>query len=232
MKATFEIHPIQAKILRNLLFNPASKFSELNIDKLPTDQFNFHIKALITSDLIFKSNGKYVLTIKGKEFANRFDTDKSEVERQAKISVILQCVIKEKGVTKYLLQQRLKQPYYGYHGAVGGKVRWGETVEEAAIREFEEETGLKAKVKLLVVKHKMDYSKDGQLLEDKYFFVFKATKTGGKFISEFEGGKNLWLTLDEIKTLSPVFDDLDKSMKVVHQKHLSFSQNKYIVSGF
>ncbi len=232
MKTEHEIHPIQGAIVQKLLFSQKARFSELNTTKVSTDQFNFHLKALLDSGVIKKIDGHYELTSYGKEFANRFDTEKSQIEKQAKISVVLNCVRKVNGVTKYLLQQRLKQPYYGYHGAVGGKVRWGETVEEAAIREFKEETGLDAKVYLQMIKHKMDYSKTGELLEDKYFFVFKATVVGGKFISKFDGGKNIWLTIDEIKKLNPIFDDLDRSMKITRRKKLAFVQNKYTVSGF
>lgn len=233
MKHVLEIHPIQSQIITILLFKPEARFSELNKTKLPTDQINFHIKALLDSKLLEKGkNGKYILTSSGKEFANRFDTEKSVVEKQAKVSVVIVSSKKVNGITKYLLQQRLKQPYYGYYGAVGGKIRWGETVEEAAIREFKEETGLDAKVKLLKVKHKMDYSKEGLLLDDKYFFVFKAFNLKGTLISKFEGGRNIWLTREEMQTINPVFDDLDRTMKIVNQKKLTFSQNKYTVSGF
>ena len=48
----------------------------------------------------------------------------------------------------------------------------GITPLQAARRELKEETGLEGKLELVGVKHKMDYSQKGNLLEDKYFFVF------------------------------------------------------------
>lgn len=41
-----------------------------------------------------------------------------------------------------LLIQRSKEPYKGCWAVPGGKVRWGETLTEAAAREANEETGL------------------------------------------------------------------------------------------
>ena len=74
-------------------------------------------------DLVEKlTDGKYALTVKGKEFSNRFDTDNKVIERQAKLACGILCIKVEDGVTKYLLQKRLKQPYYGYYGVVGGTI--------------------------------------------------------------------------------------------------------------
>ncbi len=71
------LHPIQSNILRNLLFNPEARFSDLNMEHLPTDQFTFHLKRLMELELIEKINqNHYHLTLSGKEYAGRFDTDK------------------------------------------------------------------------------------------------------------------------------------------------------------
>ncbi len=131
MKPNLEVHPVQGKILRVLLFQTEATFSQLNPDKIPSDHFNFHLKALLESDLLGKTNsGQYKLTSKGKEFANRFDTEKIVIERQAKLSIAV-VPIKNVGKKKYyLIHQRLKQPYFGYYGVVNGKIRWGEKIFE------------------------------------------------------------------------------------------------------
>jgi len=230
MKSRLEIHPLQAAILCDLLIVREVRFAKLNCQNVPTDQFTFHLKSLIAEKLITKStSGLYQLTAKGKEFANRFDTQKVSFEKQAKVSVLLVC----KQGAKYLIQQRLKEPYYGYHGFLGGKITIGETVQEAAIREFREETGLKAiKLSLQVVKHKMDYSPDGTLLEDKFFFIFLVTKFSGKLIEIYAGGKNMWLTRQEISHLPKMFDGVLDTLDSALQNKLKFYENKYSVTGF
>jgi Mn-dependent DtxR family transcriptional regulator len=118
-----EIHPIQANILLFLLFEPKARFKDLNTTGISTDHFNFHVRRLVELGLIEKTKrGFYKLTPKGKEFANRFDTDSQLLERQAKIGVLICCVDESEKDIKYLIQQRLKEPYYGFYGFVTGKL--------------------------------------------------------------------------------------------------------------
>jgi 8-oxo-dGTP pyrophosphatase MutT (NUDIX family) len=223
-----EIHPIQARILRTMLFRENSRFVDLNTLKLPTDHFNFHLKQLLALELVGKSaDSKYCLTAKGKEFANRLDTDEIVIEKQAKIGVVV-CGVRKSGKTKqYLVQQRLKQPYYGFYGFVTGKIRWGEMAIETAAREFFEETRLKGKLSLAWIEHKMDYPAKGKILEDKFFFIFRAENLKGKLTENFEGGRNIWLARKQVLKLPDVFGDVLKIIEMVNQKNLTFLEAKY-----
>jgi ADP-ribose pyrophosphatase YjhB (NUDIX family) len=233
MSLKSEIHPIQAQILCFLLFKSRARFSELNVKKVSTDHFAFHLKRLVETGLVKKVEGaKYQLTAKGKEFANRFDTETIVLERQAKIGILICGIKKENGLKKYLAQQRLKQPFYGYHGFVTGKIRWGETVLETAAREFKEETGLTGSLALAGIEHKMDYSPKGEFLEDKFFFIVRTSKTQGKLIRSFAGGKNIWLTKKEIFKLPKIFRDVKKIIEAVDQAGLVFFENKFTVPDY
>jgi len=231
MDTQIEIHKAQAQILKVLLFKPQARFRDLNVTGLTTDHFTFHLKQLLESGLIDKSGNGYQLTVMGKEFANRFDTETAQIERQAKLGVAITGIKIEGKTMRFLVQQRLKQPYYGYYGSITGKVRWGETVEETAKREFLEETGLAGKFELMAIKHKMDYSQDNKMLEDKFFFVFKVVNPTGKLITDFEGGRNQWLTKKEIVKLQ-LFPDYMQTFKIIKQKTLAFVETKYIVPSY
>ena len=150
------------------------------------------------------------------------------MEKQAKIGVLIFAV----NGKKYLLQQRLKHPYFGYYGGVGGKLKIGETIVDAAKREFLEEAGLTGKLTFCGVNHKTDFSKQGELLEDKIFFVFKATNLRGDFIEQFQGGKNIWFSLPEIKKLDKLFPDVLDKIKLMEGKGKVFSENQYFVDEF
>lgn len=226
------IHPIQFQILRQLLFQPIARFSDLNLSNLTNDHFTFHIKRLVELSLVEKSSAGYTLTTMGKEFANRMDTDKLEVERQAKTGILVVPCRKSRAKTEYLIQQRLKQPFYGYHGFITGKIRWGETVIETALRELKEETGLMGIPSLTGIEHKIDYSTDSKLLEDKFFYVVKATKLSGELTTEFEGGKNTWLTKSQIFSLTQIFPDVKDILNLISNTQLKFLENKYIVSNY
>lgn len=229
------MHQIQNNILKTLLFKEKSRFAELNTDNISNDHFTFHLKRLIEQKIIEKDEqGFYNLTIIGKEYANRLDTDAKDVdiERQAKLGVLVVCVGNFGKERKYLVQQRLKQPYYGFFGFVTGKIKWGETVYEAAQRELKEETGLEAKLALAGIEHKIDYSDKGELLEDKYFYVMKGTDFAGRLLETFEGGKNIWLLKQEIEKLPDLFDDVLKIIEVIDKGKFTFFEDKYNVNGY
>ncbi len=233
MSTEIDIHPVQSSILCELLFVKEGRFGQLNKLGLSTDHFSFHLKQLVDWGLVDKlKSGKYTLSEKGKEFANRFDTEKTEVERQAKVAVLIVGVKKEGGRKKYLIQQRLKQPYFGFWGFLTGKIRWGETVDQAGARELKEETGLKGKLELTAVKHKMDYDQRKKLLEDKYFFVIRASKLQGEMMKKFEGGRNKWMEKKEILQLTDLFDGVEESMELVDKANFKFSESKYKVRGY
>lgn len=204
-----KVHPAQVAIIHVLLFKPSAPFATLQkASELSSDHFNFHVKQLLEQALIRKNDaGHYLLTQNGKEFANRFDTDARTVERQPKVAV---CLTVTRADGKQIVQQRLKQPYYGYWGRPTGKIRWGETILEAAARELLEETGLTAELKFESVYHKMDFNKEtNRLLEDKIFFVVAGTKPKGTLIKEFEGGRNTWMTPAEYAAQPLNFSDKD-----------------------
>ena len=227
-----QIHEIQKEILVSLLFRKTARFSDLKNKNLENDQFNFHLKRLLETELVEKSDKNYSLTSKGKEFANRFDTEKVNLERQAKLSIVVIGVKNQENETLYLVQQRLKQPYFGYHGFITGKVRWGETILETATRELQEETGLSASMTVSGVKHKMDYSETGELLEDKYFFVVKAENPTGTLRDNIKGGKNAWFSEKGLLKLPDVFDGVDETVEIIKSGVFQFVERKYTVKRY
>lgn len=229
MKIMQELHNIQKNILKNLLINKNLRFSELNSENTPSDHFTFHVKRLVEQGIISKGEkGIYCLTSYGKEYAGRFDIDSREVifQKQAKLSIL---VVPRDNEKRFLVQQRLKEPYYGHYGFVSGKIKWGEPIYEAAARELEEEAGLRAGSLILQgIEHKIDYSKeDGRLLEDKFFYIVEAVNTAGQLKTEFDCGKNQWLNKEQILKLPNLFADVPKIIKAVEQDKLVFFEDRY-----
>lgn len=219
MSLDVNLHDAQMAILRELLFHPSVNFAKLQKNTgLNSDHFNFHLQKMIELNLVRKiSRGSYELSIKGKEYANRLDTDNNAVERQPKTSVILVVEKQINGVRHYIFQKRLKQPFFGFLGLVSGKIRWGETIIETAKRELMEETGLVADCRIAGVYHEIAYqSGTSDQLEDKIFFIVHCINPKGKMITEFEGGQNAWMTLDDVMRMPKIFKNLDTKINFAH----------------
>lgn len=197
MSHEVQIHTAQTKILRELLFVPSVNFAGLHkASGLESDHAKFHIKRLVELGFVEKSGTNYKLSIKGKEYANKLDTDAGVIERQPKVAVLLVVERDNKGQKEYLLQERLKHPYYGYWGAPTGKIRWGETISQTATRELEEETGLSAEFEHRGISHeRVVHATNGQIVEDKIFFIMFTDKISGQLKDVFDGGRNVWRPL-------------------------------------
>lgn len=227
-----KIHEFQISILRELLFKPGARFSELKKVEVTNDHFSFHVKHLVEQGLVEKRERKYFLTTAGKEFANRMDTEELKLERQAKLAIALHAVRVKKGKIEVLIHRRLKEPFYGWCGSNSGKIRWGETPLEGAKREFREETGLEGDFSLKGVVHYFHYQKDGQLLEDKYFWVYRIDNVRGKLKEKVPEGENVWMEKKEFKKLKEVFATWEEMMEVIESEELIYGERPRFVENY
>lgn len=223
-----EAHAAQMNMLKQLLLAPKASFSELQrTSGLSSDSTTFHIKQLVKAGYIHhlpKTLGEYSLTRKGKEYANRMDTDEQVIEKQPKLSVV---IVLENNDGQYLQQQRLKQPYYGYWGHMTGKIRWGETMLEAGARELKEETGLTADLRVVGFYHKLDYdAQTNELLEDKYFCLIHGTNPQGE-LTDSEGQHNEWLTIEEFNAKDKQFGSVHETIEMIQAKEYVIKEQKY-----
>lgn len=221
MSLEVNIHATQTSILRELLFHPEAGYAKLQKPTgLTSDHFNFHIARLVELGLVEKiKRGSYRLTPRGKEYANRLDTDNSTIERQPKTAVILALQREHDGKMEYVFQERLKNPYYGYWGLPSGKVRWGETIVETARRESLEETGLDGNFEVKGVYHEHVIQEEtGEMLEDKIFFVVLGTEMHGAFQADFEGGHNEWMMFQDAVKKDKKFKSFEQELNILHAK--------------
>lgn len=235
MSLEVKIHDAQLLILRELLFHPSANYATLQKPTgLTSDHFNFHIGRLVELGLVEKfEKGTYRLTVAGKEYANKLDTDHNTIERQPKMAVMLFLQQEVDGAQKLLIQQRLKNPHYGFYGFPTGKVRWGETVPQAAQRELMEETGLTADFTVKGAYHEHTLLDDDELIEDKLFFICKADNISGVLHEVFEGGRNQWLTYDEFIAKDKHFKSVESELAVLNtdtwliEKTITYESDKF-----
>lgn len=246
---TIKLHEFQLLILKNLVNRLDARFNDLLIEGLGSEHMNYHLQKLVDLELVGKNakTGRYTLTDFGKDYSNLLDDEVEIVEKQPKTSVLLNVVQKDAktGEVKHLLSKRLRQPYLGKIGKLTGKVRFGETLQEAANRELYEETGLRArKVILEEVFHKVRYrggnngcetdlAEEHAFVQDVLFYVFFMMDVYGDFIKKTPHQENLWLSRQDLKGKSnfDLFEGLVLDDRVVPKK-LVFSENVAEAVGF
>ena len=225
---TSDAHQAQMKILRTLLMATECSFAELTrAAGLTSDHANFHVKKLIEVgyvERVTKDYGKYRLTRRGKVYANSMDTDTLEIEKQPKLTVDLAI---EDAEGRFLVQERQKQPFYGYHGFPTGKIRWGETMTQAGARELLEEAGLTADLRVVGIYHKLDYDTDGELLEDKYMCLIHGTNPHGNLIEQTESHRNGWMMPGEYKRLDKRMGDIDETIAQLRSEANFVRESKF-----
>lgn len=102
-----------------------------------------------------------------------------------------------------ILIKRKKNPYRGFWALPGGFVEYGERVEEAALREAWEETGLKVELDhLLGVYSDPDRDPRGHVIS----ICFIAHKIGGKLKADTDASEVSKFKWEELKKIKLAFD--------------------------
>lgn len=224
-----ELHRLQTRVLRELSQHPTRRFSDMmRVTGLTSDDFKFHLRKLIKLGLVEKDEiGAYRLTATGKELANRFDDDRHQPIRQPKLTTVVY-LRKEApdGNARYLFQQRLRQPFYGYWGVIGEPIHWGDDILEAAARGLTEQTGLIAKsLSIKGFYRQRDVAEDTKkLLEDKLFVIILAQWHNGE-PSGYQFAQNKWMTPDEAKKQPAIFESCLDMLDMLEDKTLHFADN-------
>jgi ADP-ribose pyrophosphatase YjhB (NUDIX family) len=216
-------HRVQLSILKQLLFAPRSRFSELNRFNLDNDHFVFHLQRLVNLDLVQKKAVYYSLTPRGIETAGRLDLASLKIVKKPKVGVLIFLTRKKGNRREVLLGRRRRDPGKGKSGFYAGKVRFGEPLEASAARCLFKETGLRAKFSYVGTVHVLDkIEKDPKF--DRLMVYFHATDTTGNFIKITPESSNYWVTLSEIHKLSGLFPDFQQDMNLFKKKDLFFEE--------
>lgn len=195
-----DLHSIQVGILKKLLYVPSLRYLQMKPDEVENNQFDFHLDQVVKFGYVEKLvDGSYGLTADGKDFTNRMDPEQTVVPKQAKLGVVMCCMREVKAKYEYLIYTRTKHPFYGCQGFMSAKIRYGESVLEAARRELLEESGLEGEPVPVVLKHYRVYSPDRtKVLEDKFQFFCRIVNPTGE-ISNTEEGTNEWVMEHELE---------------------------------
>lgn len=208
------LSPIQNHIISKLKNAKSLRYSELKLEKVPNDLFNYHLQYLVKKGFLDRGVQGYSLSKTGiKHVADPYPSNDA-ITSLFKINVITIVSRIKDGKIEILNQIRKSNPSYGKIGVMGGVVLKGELIEPAATRKLKQETGLNAKFKLIGCERRIMY-KSRELFSDLMFPIAYADSYEGNLTEDSNFGHNMWVSINEaIKNESSKFDSI-KSITTV-----------------
>jgi 8-oxo-dGTP diphosphatase len=201
------------RILKELTHTPKRSFNQLWANEGPSNTFAYHLQALEKDGLVEKAaDGQYQLTLTGKRTVAYNDGSTGHKE-PAPIIGVLVVVFDGDNV---LLSERTREPFYGYWGMIGGKVKFSQYILEAAAAELKEETGLEADLELKGLFSSKTES-DGALAYNHQMFIIKATNPTGALLKETREGRPQWVAIAEV-TKHNIFPNVPLSLEIAQSE--------------
>ena len=212
-------HPVQIGILKQLLFTPKARFTDLNKFDMTSDQFTYHLKKLIRDRFIEKENDRYILSRKGRTIAYLINKSNLIFALQPKTGVLI-FIEKLINSEKYiLLGRRKKQPQFGKIGFYAGKIIQGTSYLEIIRTHIKEETNLdvesykfKGIVRII----------DKRTLDDRIMFYCQATLYSGLLNSDTIYAANKWYREKDLKNNNRFCKDFMKDLQLFRSKKTFF----------
>ena len=186
----------QERILAKLISAPRQSFNQLWSKEGTSNSFAYHLKELEKLGFVHKTGDVYELTHAGKREAAYLSGVTGKKVRAPLLGLLV--VVIHDG--KVLMQERLKEPFYGYWGFIGGKLEFDQYLLEGAAAELLEETGLTCDLQLKGLFSSKTYN-NGELAYNHQMFIVLGTNPKGKLVTEMREGRNDWILLEEVRTL-------------------------------
>jgi len=200
--ASTAIHPLQIEIFERLRTNPQGlRFSQMCPKGIESDIDNYHLKYLVKSGFIKKSDGKYLMTAKGKEHVVDLAPLRFGVAPMLKIAAMNMALKTTDEGLKILYQRRLREPHFGSIVMVAGGLKRGETLLAAAKRRLLEEAGLVCEPRWIGTLRKIRLrTEDRRPWSDITYHICASFEPAGEILAT-KFGEHFWLSLPEAARL-------------------------------
>lgn len=121
----------------------------------------------------------------------------------------------------------LQKPRRGWYVAPGGKMESGESIYEAAIREFQEETNVTPQNVHLKGVYTMIIKNGEQVVDEWMLYTFIARGVEGTPYEETREGKLAWHPLESLQTLPMAKGDRTNLIFAASQKGVQYGTFEY-----
>ncbi|HSW66549.1 MAG TPA: NUDIX domain-containing protein [Bacillota bacterium] len=231
MQPTTALNAIQTDIVRELFLRGNLRFAQMNTNAVPNDHFSYHVRQLIKYGLVERVDNGYRLSTTGKTRAIMLSEHESSFIHQALIALRVVVSNHEHGQEFFLVQERTKVPFKGVLALPGGKVLFAEDVTTAARRTLRYETGLDCSFDMRgIVHYKDEY--EGEIVQDKFFFVLRASNPVGSLKANGRTGKNFWMKLDELRTSAQTHQGLLEIIDLASGSGFGFREQTFTTASY
>lgn len=121
----------------------------------------------------------------------------------------------------------IKKPRRGWYAIPGGKMEQNETIKEAAIREFREETALHVKEPKLAGAFTFSIFSEKKIKEEWMMFTFISEDYHGQLTDYCKEGDLEWVPLNQIHTLPMAEGDLKIFQHILTSKEVLYGSFSY-----
>lgn len=201
------MHDIQRILLKRLLLQNGQKYSPLTVGYNFEDNIVFHLKQLTSRKLIEKLHGNYLITAEGVKIIAQYDLTTIKDLGFKTFFIGFLCNIED----QYLVKEHPTE-HSNFYNLPSGKPRFGEPINAALVRTFEENTGITLKPSDFEYKSihlKTVNTSSGEVLFDDAFAIYQAIiklrqKDSMKLHKQIS-----WKSTKDIESLSDRWPELD-----------------------
>lgn len=198
-----ELHFIQEQIIKKLIgAETFAKYSELRVEGIENDLFNYHLQKLVALGFIDKSELGYRLSAEGTRLTE--DTLPLGVIRQKADTFKLYShgivIRKDCNDLQILNRKRSKQPFYGDKGILGESVRKGQDVKTALSTRLLAQAGVLVDpkdMKFAGILRKITNDKEGNLFSDFIFYIHFCLDYTNELDAALDDGNVFWVDIDQ-----------------------------------
>lgn len=188
----------RSQIFKLFLENNKLKFNEIEkCLRIRSNMVSYHLTSMVKEGLLIKKGEYYLLTEHAEKyiplFSDIFGMDVSP------LPIVLVAVVDKNSRNSILLIRRNKRPYKDYWSMIGGKLLLHEDIQEAAIRQVKEKTGLDSE--FISVNNVLHERVEGAGIV-KHSFVLMFVKLTVKDIKfkETRAGELKWFDVDKLES--------------------------------
>jgi ADP-ribose pyrophosphatase YjhB (NUDIX family) len=198
----------RSEIFKLFLENNRLKFNEIEkCLKIRSNMVSYHLTSMVKEGLLVKKGEYYLLTEHAEKYIPLFsDIFGMDV---GPLPIVLVAVVNKnsKNNKNILLIKRNKRPYKNYWSMIGGKLLLHEDIQEAAVRQVKEKTGLDSV--FVSVNNVMHERVEGAgIIKHSFMLMFVKVVVKNMRFKETHAGELKWFNINKLESDKIISDKI------------------------